>query len=470
MADGAPDLLHLLKSCGVQDGARVLRIGAVSAAVDRKLIATMAGLGAKGFAVSGDAFNVPFPRDMDAVIVALPVAATPDVFEELIYGRVAPSLAQGGVAIVQFCRDASDAALEAMNVAPAARATLQNFLQANFGAATIDTLSPVAKRFADDGVFECMGWAPRSKADVRTEPMVWLALRKRLQVTRQRAIARSQRPDRYSIGELGALVTAMRHESMTFALPDEFVAHIRAGEGAGLIKLDLHRNIRRPPEVARTLRDAGAMALFLMMHKHPFNEAFFDADETWDILKSIRDDGHEVGLHLDPFHLVRAFGDLYAGVESALADFSKRSFTVRAATLHGDTSAHVAAVGMKAWDFFAEDAPRRGWNGTPPAGEAFFADHVGRYSHAQLAAKFGVAHMAEAHYRHNGELIAPNALLYLTDNSRSLQLTNIFVEGGGTRAISVGEQFRIPPLFAHQIAPALRNQPFLALFHPQWFW
>ena len=469
MAESSSDLAGLLKSGAVKNGARVLRIGTVSPAADRRLRPVLGALAAREFVVEGDAFNVPFPRDMDVAIVALPLAATADLFEELIYESVAPSLSAGGVAVLQFCRNASNAALGETNLTPTARSTLQNFLTANFGGLTLEILTPIAERFADDGVFECVGWTPRTKADVRAESLVWLVLRKRGQETARRAIARSRRPDRYGIDDLTAFIHALREDDLTFVLPDEFVSRTRAGAGAGLIKLDLHRNIRRPPELARALRDAGAPALFLMMHRHPFNEAFFAADETWDILKSICDDGHAVGLHLDPFHLIRTFGDLYLGIEAALADFAKHGFTVRAATLHGDTSAHVGAVGMKAWDFFVEDAARRSWSGDAPDGEAFLADHVGRYSHVELATRFGIAHMAEAHYRHNGELVVPHAVPYLTDNARALQLHNVPPDHG-PRMIGMDRNFTIPVEFARDVVPAVRGQAFLALFHPQWFW
>jgi hypothetical protein len=124
---------------------------------------------------------------------------------------------------------------------------------------------------------------------------------------------------------------------------------------------------------------------------------------------------------------------------------------------------------MKAWDFFMEDKQRAHWNGTRPEGEEFFADHIGRYSYARLAEQFGIEHMVEAHYRYRGESIWPEALVYMTDNGRSLQVTNVPSTAGITR-FGVAEPFRIPVSFANEAAATLGAHPFLALFHPQWFW
>lgn len=465
----ADDLADLIEQLSPR-GAHVLRIGNTSAGAENVLRPILERLHAAQTAIPGDAFNVPLPQGVDLAIVALPVAATADVMEELLYARIGPALRAGGVALVQFCRDASDEALKTLRISSLARETLRSFLIENFGAKTIVSAAPVVNRFLNDGMFECLGWAPRTRNAARNEALVWLVLQKRAHGNTSRpAIVRSRRPDRYPVHELGPFLRALSGEGIQFAPVGDFAACTRVGNASGLVKLDLHRNIARAPEVGHALREAGILALFLMMHRHPFNTAFFDAVETWDILKRLRDDGHEVGLHLDPVALIRTHHDVYAGVKVALEDFAKHGFTIRAATLHGDTSAHIAARGLKAWDFFSEDRARSVWDGVPPQGDEFLADHVGRYSYAALYEMFGISDLVESHYRYRGERIFPDALLYLTDNSRSLQLTNIPGDGG-TSAMTAAVPFRLPSDFAVEIAPILSGQRFLALFHPQWFW
>lgn len=282
--------------------------------------------------------------------------------------------------------------------------------------------------------------------------------------------------DQYPLAELVAFLGALRTD-VEFLAPDDFVTRARRhfAEGAahpevpfGLVKLDIHRDIKRTAVVARALSGAKVRGLFLMMHRHPFNDAWYDAAETWDILSSLRDQGHEVGLHLDPFHLIRKADDLIGALAAAVEDFRRRGIAARCATLHGDTRKHIVACGLSARDFFVEEKSRSKWNGAPPEGEGFFAEHVGRYSYADIAAATGIEHFAEAAYRHRGDLLAPHPLVYVTDNNRSLQVRNI-PDNGGTRVLDAGAQFRIPADFAPKAFEVLREHPFVALFHPQWF-
>jgi hypothetical protein len=175
--------------------------------------------------------------------------------------------------------------------------------------------------------------------------------------------------------------------------------------------------------------------------------------------------GHEIGLHLDPFHMVREYGDLYKGTEDALADMRGRGLAIRAATLHGDTAVHLRARKLFAHDFFAEMKFRSTWDGEPPSSEPMFAEHVGRYSFKTLAGQYGLRWFAEANFVADGEVLTSQPLAYLSDNRRTIALLN--TPGG---EINDDVPFRISSTFADKAAEALKAQPFLALFHPQWLW
>jgi hypothetical protein len=370
--------------------------------------------------------------------------------------------------LVQFCRDASDAALTAMKASPDSRQALQQFMRDQFGALTLRDPSPLMNRFAQDAAYEFVDWA--SRAGQPDEPLVWLALRRRATGQGKRGFARSDRPNRYPLRQLQPLIKELRAAGVDFVPVDAFADRIVSPSDDSPIahlKLDLHRQIHRPLEVARVLTEERVPALVLMMPRHPFNEAFFDAPHTWNILSAIRDGGHEIGLHLDVFHLIRAFGDLYKGVEAAVGDFRRHGFNVRAATLHGDTRKHVVERRLVREDFFEEDAARSVWDGKPPEGEARLVDHVRRYSYRTLAEKYGIRYLAEEWFRKDGALTGDVPLTYMTDNNRALEVRNLRSEP--TRLVA-SEQFRIEPDFARALAGRLRAQQFLALFHPQWFW
>jgi hypothetical protein len=467
-----PGLSALLETAGVRRGVRVLLLGRMSANARRQLDPVLAAHAASVIAIDdGDPFNAPLPGGIGLCVVTLPVARMPDVFEELIYDQLADVLAARGILLIQFSRDASDAALDALKVShPQTRMVLQEFSHAHFGTLTLNEPSPLIRRFANDGAYEFFGWASRSQRPATGEPVVWLVLRRKADAGQARGFERTDRSDRYPLRHVQALMRELIGAGISLVSVDRFAQDgVAAGKPCGLLKFDLHRQIHRPIEVAHMLTDAHVSALFLMMPRHPFNEAFFDEASTWHTLDAIRGGGHEIGLHLDVFHLIRAFGDLYAGTEAAVADFRKRGFDIRAATLHGDTRRHIVERGMVREDFFEEDAARSAWDGRPPLGEETLADHVRRYSYRTLAERCGIRYLAEERFRMDGRLVREKPLVYLSDNSRSIAVRNI-PAGEGTTSLTAPRPFRIEAEFSRNVARTLSVHPFLALLHPQWIW
>jgi hypothetical protein len=479
-----PNLAALLETLLPKRGVRVVQLGRGSAGVQKQLAPLFAAYGAEIVTIEdgapeagsaaqyGDPFNIALPGGVGLCVVTLSLARIPDVFEELINDQLATVVEEGGVVLAMFCRDASDAGLDALRITqPHTRAALRDFVRDQFGRERIDDPEILRKRFAKDGVYEFMGWASRTGRPVAGEPLVWVALCRRDAERTEQAFTRTDRADRFPLRDLRTFVETLRGANVPLLPIDAFAQRLKAPDdsGFGLIKLDLHRQIRRPLEVARLLTRQNVPGLFLMMPLHPFNEAFFDAPHTWDILRAIADGGHEIGLHLDVFHLIRAHGDLYEGVGTAVEDFHKHGFAIRAATLHGDTRKHILERGLVREDFFEEDAALSKWDGQPPEGEAELVNHIRRYSYRELAARCGIKYLVEERFRHNGVLVSDAPLTYVTDNNRSLEARNLPASAGTTRLVAP-QPFRIDERFARSVAGAVRTQPFLALFHPQWFW
>jgi hypothetical protein len=62
-------------------------------------------------------------------------------------------------------------------------------------------------------------------------------------------------------------------------------------------------------------------------------------------------------------------------------------------------------------------------------------------------------------------VLSSQPLAYLSDNRKTMALLN--TPGG---EINDAAPFRVTDDFASRAAEALKAQPFLALFHPQWIW
>jgi len=420
---------------------------------------------AEGDRLAGDPYVFPLPRETGICFVTPALSRIPDAFEEFLPDILKPAMRAGGVVALQFCRDASEAAFDRLKTHANVRVILRDFLRNQFAAETVGS-DALARKFAGDGAYEYLGMASRTPRPPEEEAIVWVVLRRR-DGDGQNVFARTPRADRFAQTHLARLVARLRDSGTKFLPVDEFARRLKGPpDGFGLVKLDIHRAIRRTPEIAALLQQRGVRGLFLMLHRHPLTDDYYDAPLTWEILREAAAMGHEIGLHLDPFDLIRKHGDLNTGVAAALADLRGRGLTIRAATLHGDTSPHIRARSLFAHDFFSELQFRSTWDRQPPVGEPLFVDHVGRYSLAEMARDHGLHYFAEANFVAGGEVLSSQPLAYLSDNRRTMALLNV----PGRGEINDTAPFRISDDFAARAADALKAQPFLALFHPQWMW
>jgi hypothetical protein len=289
----------------------------------------------------------------------------------------------------------------------------------------------------------------------------------------RRIIGRKPAPE-FSHDELVGLFAALKEANIETETTKRFARRLgkedgRIKEGYGLLRFDIHGNVERPLRVAGALSGLGLHGLFLTMHRHPVNETIYDAPSTWEALKRISELGHEVGLHFDPFYLIRAHGDLYKGVGEAANQLTARGFKIQTASVHGDTRAHIKAVGLQANDFFAEGYRQTKWNGQAPKDEEFLVDHVKKYSLAKIAEDCGIKFFVESNFAHMGQLVTETAPAYLSDNRRQLRINNLPGGDGNGTLLAAPEPLRISPEFAREVAMALKTRPFLALIHPQWY-
>jgi hypothetical protein len=457
-------------------GARVLVIGRASQAAKNQIDLalenhkgprlTVDDAAAESEKVAGDPFTIDLPNDLGLCFVTMALSRIPDTFEELLFERLRVAIRPGGIVALQFCRDASEDALEKLKLHANVRVLLHDFLQAHFGKDVVSA-KDIAAKFEGDGSFEFLSLASRTNRPAEEEALVWVLLRRRKSGDQSlTAFARTPRTDRFAQAELGALVSTLEKSGIAFEPVDRFAERLKGPPGAfGLVKLDIHHSIRRALEVGRILKQQNVHGLYLMMHRHALSADYYDAPYTWEVLRELAGMGHEIGLHLDPFHMIREYGDLYKGVGAALTDMRGRGLAIRAATLHGDTSVHLRARKLFAYDFFAEMKFRSTWDGEPPSSEPVFVEHVGRYSFKTLAEQYGLRWFAEANFVADGAVLSSQPLAYLSDNRKTIALLNT-----PNGEINDATPFHISDDFAARAAEALKTQPFLALFHPQWMW
>jgi hypothetical protein len=290
--------------------------------------------------------------------------------------------------------------------------------------------------------------------------------------------------EQFEQSEFKAFISGLQGAGIAFLAIDAFVARYETYFGGerrgrrleqredakfGLLKFDIHGDIARPVEMARILNGLGVHGLFLAMHRHALNDNWYGKPEMWDALKEIRDLGHEIGLHADPFHLITTENDLYEGMSKALEDFAKNGFALRTMTLHGDSRPHIKKHKLQANDFFLDEFRKSRWDGVPPEGQEMLAEHVGQYKHKRLFRKCGIEYVADVNLVHRGRLIVDSPMMYLSDNQRRLRIGHVEGMAKPERTMEAPELFRITPEFTARAAAVLAKRPFLALFHPQWY-
>jgi hypothetical protein len=438
--------------------------------------------------VGADPATAELPCDIDLCIAMPALARIPDTVEGLLYDRIYPALLEGGIVVLLFLRDASSGTLNSIGATAASvRATLQRFLNHHFGTDVIGDSRQVEERFVRCPYFEFVALASRGKSSFTADPLLWLVLRKRagtsaMRNDQDRAFPRSPRPDQFSLSQLGEFVEALKEADVALVPVDEFAERYEAYRAmrrkqrmqfaacCGHLKFDIHGNVQRALEIATMLHERSTPGLFLMMHRHALNQDFYDSPSTWEMLRQIRAMGHEIGIHADPFYLIRTAGDFHEGLRKALADFTQRGFAVRTATLHGDTREHIKARQLQANDFFGERYRRSKWDGIPPVGEEELAQHVHRYSHHYIADRLGIRFFSEVNFVRDGELLSERPMLYVSDNRRALRIGSIPESVAPFEELAAQVPFVIDRGFVEQAVAILRRCPFLALFHPQWYW
>lgn len=437
---------------------------------------------------AGTPLSLELPVQVGFCAILSGPAQMRDIFEELLFEQLPEALADRAIVAVQFCRDASEGALTGIQFSSSrAKENLRDFLSSQFETTKLDDENAIAERFAANPHYEYLGWCPRDTADAVRDPFVWLVLRKRPGAGNRPALA-AQRPERphsgfprtpsanqFLLSDFESLVSEMRQADINLVTVKRYANRLekytaKRGDqhhrrSFGLLKFDVHGNIHRPLEMARILSRHSANGLFLMMPRHPLNEHFYDQPSTWRILQEIESLGHEIGIHIDPFHLVATYGNIYTGLDAALSDFGSRGIVVRSATLHGDSRAQIKERKLQANDFFHDGVRKSKWDGKLPRGEMHLADHIHGYSLVKLSSDFGITYFPEVNFLKDGKRLTKRPIAYLSDNVRAFALRT-----GSDKQHLLSQSRRLDSDFLQKALASLAGQPFLALFHPQWYW
>ena len=249
------------------------------------------------------------------------------------------------------------------------------------------------------------------------------------------------------------LVLTLRRKGARFALLDAKQIADAEAQHLHFIKHDIHHDLENTLLMAEAEVRIGLKTNYFFMHRNKINEKYFDKPDTWRTLRSIRDMGHLVGMHIDAFSLIEQVGDLYKGVAHARELFLAEDIDPRIGNTHGN-SGYRARLKFESVDFYREFA------GSNNCEDPFWRQHHGRYSLAEM----GFEAWGDTNFwtKATGRYLPR---YFVSDNSRSLTSYDL----PDHKWQITTPQFEIPKSFSRALAKVISHGSCVYLVHPQFF-
>ncbi|MFI4997583.1 MAG: hypothetical protein ACHQAQ_17595 [Hyphomicrobiales bacterium] len=257
----------------------------------------------------------------------------------------------------------------------------------------------------------------------------------------------------FHIEEYVELILALRREGARFETLSESRILDAEARHSHFVKHDIHHDLENTFLMAQAEEKIGVKANYFFMPRNKINAKYFDNPDTWRKLRSIRDMGHVVGMHIDAFSLVEQAGDLYKGVAEAKAGFLAEGIDARVGNTHGNSS-YRARLKLESVDFYKEFA------GPNLCEDPFWRGQHSRYSLSQM----GFEAWADTTFwtAATGRFLCR---YFVTDNSKSLTSYDLPDHAWQIKT----PQFEIPEEFALALVKVVPSASCVYLIHPQFF-
>lgn len=425
-------------------------------------------------------WSPPSGEHFDLVTVQLDLAGTAESLALLLPELLPRLLRHGGVAVLQVALRSRVGGAVPADVSPLTLEVLDSFLAENFGSfepSLQEYVAPLPELgFEPLAVLPYNPYRRLDPIPAESGPLTssawwdpgivaWLVVR--YEGGSPGRAARRYRPAlagvAFSREETVAWLERLREEACEFLLPEEYVRALRSGPApasrcpVSLLKHDIHHDFRRVVRLAEAEAEKGLHGVYFMLPAHELTAGFHGRSSTWASLREIQDMGHVLGIHVDPFELIREHGDLMGALEICLAEFSEHGLEVSTGNCHGNTT--YRETGLEPSHFFRETNRGQRDGSDPPTSP--FTPHVSRYSLSVIADRLGLVHWFDSDPRERGEKVGDVA--YVSDNDSRITITGI--PGGGARS----DRFTLSEAFVEESISLLGTMDSLFLIHPQFY-
>lgn len=257
----------------------------------------------------------------------------------------------------------------------------------------------------------------------------------------------------FTLASYGTLLQRLMQAGVTYDTFGSFADAMKQGRKTHYLKHDIHKDLPACLAMAKLEQSLGVKATYFMMPRHAINNAFYDHEDTWRILREIEAMGHDIAVHLDLFELFREHGNIVQGANAVIDEMRAKGLNIRGGNCHGNTRMW-QAYRIDQRIFFKEFLyETSGWD---PA----WSSLLGRWSWQDIKVDYW-ADSAIAVRDHS--TMTPPYLV--SDNSGTF---NAGSTDAGTWEY-VSRKYDIDPEFMAAAVPAISKGVCVYLVHPQYF-
>ena len=144
----------------------------------------------------------------------------------------------------------------------------------------------------------------------------------------------------YNYKKLFSIFKYLVKNGTEFAAVSEIDKYLKNGQSLWFIKHDIHgMNLDTLINMAKAEKAIGLRgSYFFMAPNHPLTISHYSFEEQIYAMKTIKDIGHEIGLHVDPYFLIHWLDLNLAGVfDHILSEFDAHNITFNVGNIHGNS-------------------------------------------------------------------------------------------------------------------------------------
>jgi hypothetical protein len=219
-----------------------------------------------------------------------------------------------------------------------------------------------------------------------------------------------------------AFLANLNESGIKFVGAEEFVDVCLNHHAAGisLLKHDVHQDLDACLTVADIEARLGIKSVFFFLGKHSLAD-YYGSGYFWESVRSIKNLGHEIGLHADLHELIAESGCALSGIRKIQDDFlANAGITFNSGNLHGNTAARKLNGSPKAL-LKAKSSDREALTHKFPQIGEKYKSYRGYYALDSFSEELGLHYWLDPKIYFKGQNVP--VPVFVSDNARTIRLS-----------------------------------------------